>query len=301
VFENNPLVELAIGRSTVRQRILALLMYGQETRLHLREIQRRVGTSPGTASRELARLVAAGLVDREAEGSQVYFRASSSPIATMMRHLLLAQADRPAATPTRIPTARRIRPETAATGGDEAITPPTVEDAEAVQPHETAEPDEAADVAEPAETAEVAEPADVAEPDQTAEVAEPADVAEPDQTANVAGPVEPAGAAPDPLALVVAARFSAAIRPLYGDRLKAVFLYGARATGPAAEDADVELLVVLDHVPGYGEELERTSAICAQLSYELGLVVSRLFVAERNWTGPTRGFVAVLPAAEHPA
>ena len=76
MFENSALVDLAVGRSSVRQRLLALLMDESCGRLHLRELQRRAATSPGTASRELAKLVAAGLIEREAEGSQVYFRAS---------------------------------------------------------------------------------------------------------------------------------------------------------------------------------------------------------------------------------
>jgi DNA-binding transcriptional ArsR family regulator len=88
VIENISGVDLVIGRSTVRRRILALLMAGPERRLHLREIQRRATTSPGTASRELGRLVAAGLVEREAEGHQVYFRTITSPYATMIRTLL---------------------------------------------------------------------------------------------------------------------------------------------------------------------------------------------------------------------
>jgi DNA-binding transcriptional ArsR family regulator len=90
MFENTPAVDLAVGRSSVRQRILALLIDESACRLHLREIQRRAGTSPGTASRELAKLVAAGLIEREAEGNQVYFRASTSPLATMLRSLLVA-------------------------------------------------------------------------------------------------------------------------------------------------------------------------------------------------------------------
>lgn len=88
VIENISAVDLVVGRSTVRRRILALLMAGPERRLHLREIQRRATTSPGTASRELGRLVAAGLVEREAEGHQVYFRTITSPYATMIRTLL---------------------------------------------------------------------------------------------------------------------------------------------------------------------------------------------------------------------
>ena len=88
VIENISGVDLVVGRSTVRRRILALLMAGPERRLHLREIQRRATTSPGTASRELGRLVAAGLVEREAEGHQVYFQTITSPYATMIRTLL---------------------------------------------------------------------------------------------------------------------------------------------------------------------------------------------------------------------
>jgi hypothetical protein len=88
VFENRPLANLALGRSMVRQRILALLIEQPGTRLHLREIQRRAATSPGTASRELARLVAAGLIEREPEGSQVYFRASDSPATALLLSLL---------------------------------------------------------------------------------------------------------------------------------------------------------------------------------------------------------------------
>jgi hypothetical protein len=99
----------------------------------------------------------------------------------------------------------------------------------------------------------------------------------------------------------VAARFTAAIRPLYENRLKGVFLYGARASSPAPDDADIELLVVLDTVDGYGDELELTSSTCAHLSLELGLVVSRVFAAEGNFAGPRVGFVPVVPTEEAPS
>jgi DNA-binding transcriptional ArsR family regulator len=264
MFENSPLAEIAVGRSTVRQRILELLIGGTTTRLHLREIQRRVGTSPGTASRELARLVAAGLIDREAEGSQVYFRASDRPIAAIMRQLLLAQRESPAVEPTpRVPRAHRARP---------VVVEPVVVEPVAVEPV-------------------AVEPV----------VVEPVAVEPATPETFPAGPVTagaPVPSTPDPLALVVAARFSAAIRPMYGPRLQGVFLFGARTASPAPEDADVELLVVLDTVDRYGDELERTSALCAQLSYELGLVVSRVFVASDGWTPPPDNLVSVLPAGE---
>lgn len=75
VTEYNTTPSLLLGRSKIRQRILALLMDAPERRMHLRAIARAAGTSAGTAARELARLEGAGLVRRTREGNQVYFQA----------------------------------------------------------------------------------------------------------------------------------------------------------------------------------------------------------------------------------
>ena len=66
---------LVLGRSKIRQRILALIMDAPDRRMHLRGIARAVATSAGTAARELGRLEEAGLVRRTREGNQVYFEA----------------------------------------------------------------------------------------------------------------------------------------------------------------------------------------------------------------------------------
>ncbi|HEX7490798.1 MAG TPA: hypothetical protein VF337_03735, partial [Candidatus Limnocylindrales bacterium] len=132
MFENSPLVDLAIGRSTVRQRLLSLLMDESCGRLHLRELQRRADTSPGTASRELAKLVAAGLIEREAEGSQVYFKASASPFATMLRTVLVAMpAPEFKPRPARLPrikalpaTAEKVKSEAAESAVEPAMPEP---------------------------------------------------------------------------------------------------------------------------------------------------------------------------------
>jgi DNA-binding transcriptional ArsR family regulator len=337
VFENSSLADLTVGRSTVRQRILALLMAESSGRLHLREIQRRAGTSPGTASRELARLVAAGLVDREAEGNQVYFRASTSPFAAALRALLVAMpAQESGPRPPHLPRSRNATPSTVATapiGADELESgrarppaPPAIEEAPAeagqlpqslgagmgtsgglaaglgpggearprlfrprpAEPQPTIAGDQADVGIEPrpgtegglepaagggAERARLAEPA-----------AQPAPIAS--TSAAAAGPRVPR-TPPDPLGIQIAGRFAEALRPLYGDRLRGVYLFGARAAGPAAPDADVETIVVLDKVDGYGAELERTSQVCAGLSHELDIVVSRVFWPEADWdAGP---------------
>jgi predicted nucleotidyltransferase len=87
----------------------------------------------------------------------------------------------------------------------------------------------------------------------------------------------------------VAGRLAESIRSLYGDALRGTYLYGSRAAGPAPADADVEMIIVLDRVDHYGAELERTSHLCAALSHEWRLVVSRVFVSEANWNGSPDG------------
>lgn len=262
--ENTLALELAVGRSSVRQRILALLMDESAGRLHLREIQRRAGTSPGTASRELARLVAAGLIDREAEGNQVYFWASSSPLATMLRTVLVGlPAQQVQARPSRLP---RAASGSAAAPAD---TPP--DDSTPVQPTAGPAPAEA-----PSETATVDEPAPPGPPPRVVRRSPAARVSK-----------------ADPLGLRIAGRLAESIRETYGDSLRGFYLYGARALGPAPAETDVETVVVLEKVVHYGAELERTSRVCSALSHEMNLVVSRIFVSEADWNGGPDG---VMPA-----
>ncbi|MGD0120942.1 MAG: winged helix-turn-helix domain-containing protein [Candidatus Limnocylindrales bacterium] len=285
MVENTLALDLAVGRSSVRQRILALLMDETAGRLHLREIQRRVGTSPGTASRELAKLVAAGLIDREAEGNQVYFRASSSPLATMLRTVLVSMpAPQVKPRPPRLPRA--------ASGPAAAPADTPLGDATPVPPLAPAglpASAVAADTVPPP-----AEPAPAEAPSETTPVEEP-------RPASFAPRViRPAPAAPvakaDPLGLRIAGRLAESIREIYGDSLRGFYLYGSRASGPAPAEADVETIVVLEKVDHYGAELERTSHVCAALSHEMNLVVSRIFVSEADWNGDPDGVTPAIRA-----
>lgn len=310
MIENTRAVDLAVGRSSVRQRILLLLMVEPGIRLHLREIQRRAGTSPGTASRELAKLLAAGLVERQAEGNQVYFRASASPFATMLRSVIVAMpAPQIRPRPPRLPrsSARVARPG--------AIEPQQTSAAEP-QPWSAADPDETVVTGSDASTATksragvraeapaVASPGSIPEAPEAAAadfaMAEAAmggpapEAAEPPAPVDVAPRAwRPAAPAPvagaDPLGLRIAGRLADSVREIYGESLKGIYLYGARAAGPAPADADVETIVVLDRVDHYGAELERTSHVCAALSHEMNVVVSRVFVSQGDWDGAPDG------------
>lgn len=78
-----------LGRSRIRQRLLLLLIDNPRGRLHLRELARLADTSAGTAARELGRLMAAGIATREADGSQVCYRAATdSPLYPAVRDLV---------------------------------------------------------------------------------------------------------------------------------------------------------------------------------------------------------------------
>lgn len=103
------LAELAIGRSAIRRRILELLLENTGEPYHLREIQRRAATTPGTASRELAHLVRAGLVERRPAAGHVTFVVATTPLVETLRGIVPAPAAHvPEPRPVAVELARRF-------------------------------------------------------------------------------------------------------------------------------------------------------------------------------------------------
>ena len=95
VIENTS-ASLVLGRSKIRQRILALIMDAPDRRMHLRAIARAVETSAGTTARELGRLEDASLVRRTREGNQVYFEARpNQPLFGQIRDIVRQVAGAP--------------------------------------------------------------------------------------------------------------------------------------------------------------------------------------------------------------
>lgn len=74
------------------------------------------------------------------------------------------------------------------------------------------------------------------------------------------------------------------LQHLYGDRLRGMYLYGSYARGEQEPESDVDVLIVLDAIPSYGAEIERTGDLVSRLSLEYGSTVSRVFVSEAHWT-----------------
>ncbi len=81
------------------------------------------------------------------------------------------------------------------------------------------------------------------------------------------------------------AEVKAGLQALYGERLKGVYLFGSYARGEADEESDVDVLVVLDRVDRYSEELDRTSELISALSLAHGVTISRVFASEQRWRG----------------
>lgn len=75
----------------------------------------------------------------------------------------------------------------------------------------------------------------------------------------------------------------AGLGSLYGDRLHGIYLYGSHARGEDSRESDVDVLIVLDAIPSYAAEVDRTGALIAGLSLKHFVSVSRVFVSRHDW------------------
>lgn len=87
VMTVNTLATTLFGKT--RRHLLSLLYSRPSERLYLRQLTTAAGVAVGAAQRELAELTAAGIIRREVEGRQVYFRANSAcPVFTELQSIL---------------------------------------------------------------------------------------------------------------------------------------------------------------------------------------------------------------------
>ena len=70
---------------------------------------------------------------------------------------------------------------------------------------------------------------------------------------------------------------------IYGSRLRGVYLYGSYARREADAESDVDILVVLDGSEHYGDEVERTGHLGADLSLKHKVSISKVFMSESDW------------------
>lgn len=70
---------------------------------------------------------------------------------------------------------------------------------------------------------------------------------------------------------------------IYGDKLKAVYLYGSYARGDYREGSDVDVMVLLKDYESYWDEIQRSSQLASDISLKYDVLVSRLFIREIQW------------------
>jgi predicted nucleotidyltransferase len=70
---------------------------------------------------------------------------------------------------------------------------------------------------------------------------------------------------------------------IYGDRLKAVYLFGSYARGDYQDGSDMDVMIVLSDYEDYGAEIDRSGGLISQLSLQSGISISRVIMKESQW------------------
>jgi uncharacterized protein len=82
------------------------------------------------------------------------------------------------------------------------------------------------------------------------------------------------------------------LQALYGSRLRGLYVFGSFARGDFHPDSDLDVLVVLDRVDAYTEEIRRTGGIFSLLSLEAEISIVPVYVSESDWSGAATAFLA---------
>ena len=70
---------------------------------------------------------------------------------------------------------------------------------------------------------------------------------------------------------------------IYGDKLKAVYLYGSYARGDYRQGSDVDVMILLKSYRNYWKEYQRSSDYVSDISLKYDVTVSCLLMKEIQW------------------
>ncbi|GAB4458502.1 MAG: nucleotidyltransferase domain-containing protein [Anaerolineales bacterium] len=73
------------------------------------------------------------------------------------------------------------------------------------------------------------------------------------------------------------------LQRIYGDKLKAVYLYGSYARGDYRRGSDVDVMILLQDYRNYWKEYLRASDYISDLSLKYDVTVSYILIRELQW------------------
>ena len=73
------------------------------------------------------------------------------------------------------------------------------------------------------------------------------------------------------------------LQGIYGDKLKAVYLYGSYARGDYRQGSDADVMVLLKDYRDYWKEYLRSSDYVSDISLKYDVTVSYILVKELQW------------------
>ena len=82
---------------------------------------------------------------------------------------------------------------------------------------------------------------------------------------------------------MILAEVRQALAALYGARLVDVVLFGSQARGDAVVGSDIDVLIVLQDQVSQFEEVARTSEFTSALCLKYDVLISRMFVSEKDY------------------
>lgn len=88
------------------------------------------------------------------------------------------------------------------------------------------------------------------------------------------------------------AELQSGLEEIYADRLRGVYLFGSYARGDEDSESDLDVIIVLDRIERYGDEVDRTSSLISEVALAHGLSISRVFVSEHDWREGDTVFLA---------
>lgn len=78
-------------------------------------------------------------------------------------------------------------------------------------------------------------------------------------------------------------RLRVGLTEILQDRLEGIYLYGSQARSGARFDSDIDVIIILRGDFDYGELLDQTIDLVADLSLEFDVVISRAFVSKERY------------------